>query len=66
MCKYRKLHDQKPNLINMGGTYYIDVVGLPFNWIYLGGVYLDIGYVFELGFKCVFKVTLINVNFHTL
>jgi hypothetical protein len=25
----------------MGGTYYIDVVGSPFNWIYLGGVYLD-------------------------
>jgi hypothetical protein len=25
----------------MGGAYYIDVVGLPFNWIYLGGVCLD-------------------------
>jgi hypothetical protein len=31
MCKYKKFCDKKPNLINMGGTHYIDIVGLPFN-----------------------------------
>ncbi len=31
VCKYTKLHDHKPNLLNMGDTYYIYIVGSQFN-----------------------------------
>ncbi len=38
--KYTKLHDHKPNLVNMGDAYYIYIVGSQFNSIYLGSTHL--------------------------
>ncbi len=38
--QYTKLHDHKPNLLNMGDTYYIYIVGSQFDSIYLGSTHL--------------------------